>query len=56
MYNLEMVKELFKKAGIHTEVKENLGDKNFYLKVQNGNNIYFWNNEIVSKENILKSY
>lgn len=49
MYNKEMVKELFIRAGIGTDIV-NYWNRGFELKVKNGNTIYFWENQIVSKK------
>lgn len=58
MYNKELIKDLFKQIGIKIEIEETKNINGFCLKVDNGKNVYFWDNEIVSKkdfeENIKK--
>lgn len=58
MYNVEMVKTLFNQAGIKIEIEKRANG--FIVEVPGKKNIYFWKNEIVTKQifddNIVKYY
>lgn len=56
MYNKENIKNLFKSAGIKIEFDMEIQENCFVIKVLKGNNIYIWNNEIVSKNNFYDNY
>ena len=47
MYNVEMIKTLFKQAGIKIEIEERA--KGFIVETPQ-KRIYFWENEIVTKD------
>jgi hypothetical protein len=51
MYNQEELKKLFKQMGIKCEIETTeIYQKCFILKVDRAKNTYFWDNEIVTKE------
>ena len=51
MYNQEQLKKLFKQLGIRCEIENTEIYQNcFILKIDKAKNVYFWNNEIITKE------
>ena len=50
MYNKKNIKNLFNSVGIRVEFEMEIQENCFVAKVSKKNNIYIWNNEIVSKK------
>ena len=56
MYNKKNIKNLFNSVGIRVEFEMEIQENCFVAKVSKKNNIYIWNNEIVSKKDFYNNY